>query len=134
MAKLNAIATDMEKAESGVWLGYDSGIEIKVARWGNKKHQQYTQQLLKPHLSVVRGKNAEPTLLDDIDRQAAAKYVLLDWKNIQDDNGLDIPYSAEKALEIFRDPAFEDFYRFVVSVSMNRENYRLDLQKDAEKN
>ena len=134
MARLNAIATDMEKADGGVWVTYEAGIEVKIARWGNKNHQTYTQQLLRPHLSVIRGKNAEPELLEDIDKQSAAKYILIDWKNIQDDNDKDIPYSPEKAFEIFKKPEYQDFYKFVVNVSMNRENYRLDAQKDAEKN
>jgi hypothetical protein len=134
MAKLHAIATDMNKAENGIWIPYEAGIELRIARYGNKNHNQYARQLLKPHVEIIRGRNAEPELLNDIDRQAAAKYILMDWKNIQDDDGKDIPFSTEKALELFRDPAYEDFYKFVIQVSMNRENYRLDLQKESEKN
>jgi hypothetical protein len=133
MPRLCDIAIDTEKTNEGVWAFY-RGFGFKIARYANKNYQAFVQQLMKSILPTVRGNNADPEKLEDIDKQAAAKYLLIDWKDLQDETGKDIPYSYEKALEIFRNPEHEDIFRFVTNFSVNVENYRRDIQKDSEKN
>jgi hypothetical protein len=53
-----------------------------------------------------------------------AKFVLLDWKNIQDDDNKDVPYSKEMALKWLTEHS--DFYRLVLDLSQDAGLYRDD--------
>jgi hypothetical protein len=58
----------------------------------------------------------------------------MDWKNIDDGKGKDIPYSKEKALEFFENPELEDFFDFIVLVANQKENYRKKVNEESAKN
>ena len=62
-----------------------------------------------------------------------AKYVILDWKNLTE-NGKDIKYSEQRALEMLQDEAFKDFFDWVIQVSSDAENYHNQLFEESEKN
>ena len=56
-------------------------------------------------------------------RESLAGHVLKDWKNLKMD-GKVIPYSVEKAKEILVDPAYQEFYEFVMTEAQNAAMYR----------
>lgn len=134
MAKINAIKTDVRKENEGVWVDFVLGIKLLIARARNPKYLALMQRLVDPHRQEIRSNEMDLEVLNDILKQVRAETVLLDWENIEDDKGITIPYSSEKALEFFKDPELKDFYTFVVITSENMENFKKNLVKDAEKN
>jgi len=134
MAKITEIMSDMEKVEKGVWVDYAAGIKLCIASINNTQYKKARSRLLKPYLRQVRAKamNAEEIL--DILKPAAAKYLLIDWKNIEDEEGNLVEYSYEKALEFFKEPALSDLYNFVLETAGENEVYRQELVEDAEGN
>lgn len=133
MPRITTLMSDMNKIENGIWVNFE-GVELCVASINNPKYKQFRSQLLKPHLQKIRSKavNLEDVL--DIIKPAAAKHLLLGWKNLQDENGQDIPYSYEKAMEFFSNPALSDLYNFVLETAGENATYRQEVSAESEKN
>ena len=135
MAKLSAIRADTKKETEGIWVEYEVGIMLLIARAGNPKFSKLVTKLSKPHLKVLRSKNADTSdLFEKITKEACASTILIGWKNIEEEDGSTVKYSAEKALEYFNDPALHDFYQFVMMSSGDREEYRLEIAEESAKN
>lgn len=134
MANIESIKTDLQKEDKGVWIDFELGIRLKIARSRNSAYRELMRQLTEPHLKDIREGGLKIEVLEDYLRQVRAKTVLLDWENIEDVHGAPIEYSSEQALVFFNDPELRDFYTFVVMASENMENFKKKLIKDAEKN
>lgn len=118
-----------EKAEvEGVWIPYNSGLEVKVARFGNKKMQKHLRKQNTGHRTY--GKN-----LDDVSDEEVieliADFILLDWKNLKDEDGKNLPYSRENAIRALK---IKDFREEILEISMDRERYRIQKIENASKN
>lgn len=134
MAKLTAIKADLDKVEHGVWTRYELGIELLVANINSKPYRRARDAILRPHLRQIRSRQLSNDEIVDLLKPAAAKYLLLGWKNIEDDHGVAIPYSPEMALEMFEDRALHQFYLDVLELAGETDQYRESLLEDAEKN
>lgn len=134
MANINNIRTDLNKEADGVWVDFVEGIRLKIARARNSKYVEFLRSLTENKRKEIRNDDIKTEDFADILMQVRAKTILLGWENIQDDNGNEILYSYEQALEFFRDKELKDFYNFVVGVSENINNYKKDLVKESEKN
>jgi len=133
MADINSIKTDSNKEIEGVWVDFELGIKLKIARARNPKYTELLRQLLDPLRVDIRNDKVAVDDFNNILLEVRAKTVLLDWKNIEE-NGKSIPYSSEKAIEYFKNPDLKDFYVFVVSISENSAQYKKDLIENSEKN
>jgi hypothetical protein len=131
MAKLKVIRTDPDRMEDGVWRKYIDDVELLIASVNNRGYHDAKDRLLRPHLRQVRAKALSPDEVLEIIKPAVAHHILKGWKNIQDDNGTEIPFSPQTALEFFRDPGLADLYSFVLEVSGEIENYRQQLLEEA---
>jgi len=134
MARLSSIRTNMEMAEKGVWVPYEAGIEIKVTSIDNSKYRACVEALLKPHLRRIRAGLIELEEKSKLIRPAVAKYILVDWKGIEDDEGNNIEYSVAKAEEILGDGAFSNFYDFVLTCSNDHSLFRDQSMEQVEAN
>jgi len=132
--KLSELRTDVSKSEEGVWCDVGEGFAIKVARIGHPKYQAYIAKLTKPHTRQIRRQGIGAPILRDIQRKATAKYLLLDWRNLHDDDGNEIPYSETKALELLSDPQYDEFLELVLEYAQDTEIFRAEDEADAEKN
>lgn len=134
MACIDLVKTDLQKEDKGVWIDFELGIRLKIARARNSAYREVMRELTEPHLKDIREGEMPLDKLEDLLKQVRAKTILLDWENIEDKDGDSIPYSPEQALVFFNDPELRDFYTFVVLASENMENFKKKLIKDAEKN
>lgn len=121
--KLSTIKKDVNAAEQGVWVnGVLGDLDVKVASAGNRKYIESLRNALKPYQRNL--KNIDDEVFAEIQNKCVAKHVLLDWRNLQDDAGNDIPYSYEKAFELLNDPENEEFRKLVISLSEEAEVFR----------
>ena len=134
MVSIESVKTDLSKEIEGVWVEYEGGISLKIARLNNPVHKEVVEKLSAPHMKGFRAHTIPQETRDKISKKAVAETILLDWKNIDDADGNPIPYSREKALEFFENPELADFYDYVVIVSNQKENYRKQVLVDSEKN
>ena len=129
MAKISEIMSDMDKVENGVWEKYSAGIELLIANINNTKYRKARSRLLKPHMRRLKFISADEIL--DLIKPAAAKHLLIGWKNIEDEKGNPIPYSPEKALEFFNDPKLVDLYNFVLEIAGENTAFAQELKEEA---
>lgn len=134
MANIEKIKTDSQKEIEGVWVDFALDIKLKIARARNPKYTELVRNLTEPIRVKMRDDTIEMDELNEILLQVRAKTILLDWQNIEDKDGATISYSPEKVEEFFRDPELRDFYKFIIAVSENADQYRKDLVKESEKN
>lgn len=115
-------AVDKEAAEKGKWFPLADEGQVRVARLGNAAFKAEVLRLKKPHTHALRhgGGQAIVDLLNDITCKAMARTILVDWANIKMD-GVDIPYSQEKAYELLRD--YPDFQETISVLAVERDNF-----------
>ena len=130
MAKITQIMADMEKVENGQWVPYAAGVKLLIANINNSRYREARQIILQPHRRALRGGNLSSDDILDLLKPAVAKHILLGWKNLEDDKGKPIAYSATKALEFFENPALADLYNFVLEVAGEVEFFRMESAKN----
>lgn len=108
---------------------------MRLARMSNRKYQTYLAELLKPIRHKIQRGLADPDEIREKENQAIARYVLLDWQNLQDtdENGqeVDVPYSEQKAFEYLQE--VNDFRELVLAFSRDPEFFRTEKDEQEEK-
>lgn len=91
--------TNPDAEVNGVWItDFRPGIDIKLAKLGNKEHTKFVENLRKPYAKLIRcGGTIPEEKADEIGIKSLAKTILLDWKGVTDKEGNDLPYSVENA-------------------------------------
>lgn len=130
--RLSDFKSDKRKVNGGVWVQIGDGAEILVARLQNEAHRSLVNRLMSPHRHFEqRGQEVPADILKAIGLQAMAQTVLLGWRGIIDDDGTEIPYSAEEAMKALE---IDDFSEMVIINAGNRKLFRSDTQDGNEKN
>jgi len=128
MVNLRAKYETNKDAESeGVWVDSE-GYSVKLARFNCPENIKLIKRQQKPFKNM--------TIADDIAKRHAiesmAKIVIKDWSGITDDNGKEIKFSEDSAIELLTD--CEDLHIEWLNLSTNAELYNKQALKDAEKN
>jgi hypothetical protein len=134
MARIDAVRSDLNKENQGVWVPYQMGIELKVARLGNPAYQQALVTLTEARKALLGCMELSDDQRADVQKEAVARTVLLDWRGIEDDEGNPIPYSPDQALLWFRDPELWRLYTFILMVGLEEERFRKSVLEAAAKN
>lgn len=123
--KLSSIKRDVNANENGVWVtGAYGDMDLLIAASNNKKYVKMLRREVKPYERALRNKTIDDAVFADIQNKCMAKHILLGWRNMQDDEGSEITYSYEKALEIIKDPENVDFRDLVIALSDEAEVFR----------
>ena len=144
MPKLSLLRSDLEKEENGIWENYEiPGCEVKIecliARIGNRKYNQYVQEQMQEYLEAhpalaAPGQRIPADAIADMQKKAVAKHVLLDWNNVDDDDGKPLPYTWEVGLATLENGEYHDFNNWLHIVAGSKESYRREADTDAVKN
>lgn len=126
MGFLSKYKTDKTAEVAGVWVEMDEGVEIRVARLNNEKARDERRKLEKPYRNFQQ---VPDKVSEEIMRKVVARTVLVDWRGLTDEDGKAVPYSAEKAEELF--VAYPDFLNDVVGASMARETFQAQATEAA---
>jgi len=132
--KLNRIRQDLDRAGKGVWCPYVEDVELLIGGSSQQEYANYIRRATKPYQNLIRRDQMPDDKAQEIMVRGAARYLLLGWKNLQDDNGEDIPYSEDKAHELLSDPRLRDLYRFVTDMSNENSLFAEDQEEDDRKN
>lgn len=134
MAKISSVKVDKKKEEEGVWMDWLLDMEVKVARMGNTAYRKALVELSGPEMDAVMAGAVDSDVREKVQKQAAAKSLITGWRGFEDDEGKPIPFSHNKAVELFLDPGFEHLYQFVLVMSNNVELFFANREERAEKN
>ena len=127
-------AWNKEAEIGGLWRDIEDGAaQLKIARFNNPEHTAFLRQVREENLKLIEvgGKEADE-FLTDLGNKAMSKYILTDWKGIQDADGNEVEYSADVAYEMMT--AYPEFSELVFSLSLDTERYRLYQEDKAAKN
>jgi len=132
MARLNKFLTDKSKEKDGVWVDADEGLRLKIRRSGNPDYNNFIRERSKGLGRALRHSAKGIEELSKVTKQGASKFVLVGWENLEDENGNAIPFSPEKALEIFE--LSQDFFEMVMEFANDRQNFSVEELKAASGN
>jgi len=128
MAKLREFKADLTKEAEGIWNTYTgTDVECLIARVGNPEFQRARRRALKD-AKVKAAASGQLTEAQSKDAMAptVARFILLGWKNIEDDDGNAIEYSVDAAVKLLRDPEFHDWYDWILTTANDGMLYRHD--------
>ena len=119
----------LRATNDGVWAECGGGLRIKVARMGNPAYEESIRKSAKPFMRQMRLGTMNVEDMEGLAMKAIAKHIILDWENLDDNDGTPIPFSPDKALELFKE--YHDFYTMVKEVSGEAEIFRSDEMDEA---
>ena len=131
--KLSNFDTDEDLENEGVWQEYEEGFELKIARFSNRKHMDHLRSLQKDKLrSMSSDEMVSEEKNREILRQSMSQFVLMDWRNmVEDDGKTEIPYTVDLGYKFLHDqPVLQD----VIEVSQKRDRYRKAVKLQSVKN
>lgn len=140
--QLDSIKTDVEAAEQGVWVDVVDDFSIRVRRINYEPFVNFIQKTIHEDTQsefskVVGGSSSRFDSADDETLTAmipamaegAGRHLISGWKGLQEEDGTEIAFSSEKAVEILTDPGHRDLVAFVVSKSRDAELFRVATQE-----
>jgi len=122
--------TDPALSIEGVWVPWRLDIELKIASFNNPAFERALRRVTKPHKRRIATGDIDDEVLESLSKESVAKLLLLDWKNVQGEDGKDIPYSWEKALEFFNDERTKQLYRDVIAISRDHSLFMAQDEED----
>jgi len=132
---LKLLRGNPEKERAGVKLECPlaPGVFVWIARMGSAEYDEEIARLLKPHRARYR-RNIPDDVMDAVTKEAVANCICKGWEGISGPDGKDIPYSPEKALELFKDKSLYHFYRWIITESNAASNYEAEEAEESVKN
>lgn len=130
MLKLASIKSDLKAEREGAWVPYPEwpGVMFKVRSIEAPDFMMARDALLRRLTKKYKG---EPVPPDDLTAEIGiiyAKFILLDW------SGIDEPYSPDRALEIFKDPAYRQVVKAIEDCSIKVGKSDADFVEESAKN
>jgi len=131
--------TDPALEKNGVWLDYglnSKGKEtrILVARAGgaNEQYEKRIEVLYKPYRRQIQNETIGRAKLLQLNRQAAAEWVVKGWEEMEDEACNDLSFTLENVLAQFE--KLPDLYDDVMALANKMGAYRKHLQEEDAKN
>lgn len=131
MAKISQFKSTSAEVE-GVWVDAGAGLRLKIARAGNAAYEKILTRLTRPHIQRIRQNTFPDDEMKKLVWQAMGEAVLLDWENLDDEDGNPIPYSAEKATELITE--HKDFRDMVAAYAQDATLFKAQLEEEAKGN
>ena len=139
--------TRPKSLESGEWVEWGHGLAFLIRPGNNKDRDLYVarrgvEEARRRALAAGGEKRLEdepdvdfdPEASLDLQMEAVAHTVLIGWRGLTDDDGSDVPYSPEKAMELFRSEGGYQVYRQIVAEADRIARAALKVAQDAEGN
>ncbi|MGI9573911.1 hypothetical protein ACRYJU_07465 [Alloalcanivorax xenomutans] len=119
-----ADAYDTDKIQKGRWCEYE-GSRFLIARDDSDRYRKELGDYIR---RVQKDEEVSAAEMGDEEIRIKAAHLLLDWADVVDREGKEVPYSAEKAyLTMRHDKAF---HAWVVSQARDHAKYRHDALLD----
>lgn len=104
-------------------------VTFTVARAGgsNSAFTRLMESRIKPYRRQLANEAMDNSVAQKIMREVWAQTVVLGWTNVQDENGQDLPFTAENCVKLFTD--LPELFADVQQQSQNGQLYRAELRK-----
>lgn len=121
------IDKDNSLLTAGVWMEYE-GSKFLVTHMSNVAFQRAVMRRQAPHKSKIDKGTLDPAVMRELMTRAMAETLLLDWKNVVDKEGKEVPYSPEAGYKALKNN--EDLRDYLSDFAMNLDNYREEKREE----
>ncbi len=125
MVRISFVKTDPELRESGHTFTYVPGFTTTVTCMPNQRFNDFLRKRSKVMRRAKAGQVPEPEVVEEITKEAFARFVMLGWDGLEDDDGQPIEFSWEKALEFFKEDDWAHYYARCQAEAGDQANFRL---------
>jgi len=119
----------LKSTSEGQWVEVGGGLRVKVARLGNPDYENALRKAAKPFMRQMRLGTMDIEDMEKLSMKAISQHIVQGWAGLEDEAGVDIPFSQAKALELFE--KYPDFYTIVKEIAGEAEVFRSDEMEDA---
>jgi hypothetical protein len=127
--------TDRKAEEDGQWVDFGDGVRVKVRRLNSAKSREVRRRLEKPYVNQFRGGREYPeSLQEELMNKQLSEGIVVDWEGVPDpaDVSKPLPCTPDNVLRVIN--LFPDFREEIVTASLERATFQLEVQKEAEGN
>jgi hypothetical protein len=136
--QMKLLKTNVAAAGQGRWVRDLAGlgdIEVLVRGTSNPDYRRRMQAMIRALPPSKRLKGVvDPVEMDRIIGTCLCDHVLLDWKNVQTDDGKQVAFSPDAARPFLTDPAYAAFRDGVLAAASSVDEELLEDHQDTEKN
>jgi hypothetical protein len=117
------IDKDVSPQTQGVWSEF-GGAKFKIRHTSNLDFQRLILRLQQPYRRKIDNNTLDPAISKEILCKAMGQHILVDWKDVGDKGGAQVPYSPEAAYSALMNN--EDLREYVALYSTNLDNFHAD--------
>ena len=110
-----------DKITQGAWVEF-GGSKFLVCHSSNLKFQRTFARLQLPHRSKIEKGTLDPAISKEIVCKAFSQALILNWEDVVDTEGSDVPFTAESAYEALTNNP--DLVEYIQEVSNNLAYYK----------
>ena len=126
-----ALKTDEKKVAEGVWFENIVGdAAFKIAKSTSPPYKEYFLKITKPYRRQLRNENLPEDKSNELLCDAYSKHILLDWRNVIDENGKEVEYSPAVGYKYLLE--LEEFRTIVQELSGDVESFRKEWVEESE--
>lgn len=134
MSLYKIFETDKNIEVDGVWLEYDEGVKIRVARAGgaNKRYLKAMEKLFRKHRKAIQLDTLPEEKARVLMREVYVDTVILGWEGVTDKEGNPMSFNRENCLKLFSD--LPDLFNDVQEQAGKIALFKADLDEIDSKN
>ena len=127
-------AIDDDKAENGTWVPFKGGVEMKIRSFGSRKSRDVREEIERPHAVKISRNVASDELQEELAIEQIARAIVVDWRNVKDTAGADVPCTYDNRKELFGNKSMKGLLADIVQVALNQDTFNTDLDEETVKN
>lgn len=128
MSLKNKFKTNPSLVSEGVWFDLATNSDKTKARIRLRRHGRSNRDWVLAFRKHTADKDMDAVTPEEDEQITAAVFVeacVVDWEHMQpEDDGHDIPFSKEAALELFSNPEWNDLLKECQTLASGREAYQ----------
>ncbi|MEK0325610.1 MAG: hypothetical protein QQN63_07885 [Nitrosopumilus sp.] len=131
-------ALDKTAEREGIWIDVgEGGLKLLIARISSPDFEAHLRRSNTQRGAVSRFRQQiiqrdDDAMLEEAIMIGVAKFILLNWENLTEEDGTPIAYSYDKALQLFK--TYIEFYRMVLEYAAEYDGYRHQTVQATAKN
>lgn len=139
MSIFKQFGTDSKKESEGVRIEYgenkDGTIPTVIIRRAGRSNSKYSKALeaaTRPYRRQIELGTMSEDKAEKIFKGVFVDTVIIGWENIQDNKGVNIPFTKENAMDVFE--KLPEWYADLQKQAGDLSNFRSDAMEDEAKN
>lgn len=129
---ISKIKTNPEAESKGAWVPFGGGTMFRIARIDNSEYVKMVSKALKTQKRAAKTGSLDDGFVLDVMNKAIAEHILLDWKNLTDDEK-PLAYSKKECLRLMTDPFYKNLRDLVFETAQDesvfyQENVENDIK------